>query len=590
MAGSARFLAVVLVAAILCGCAKKKQKEEAPAPPPPPPPAAPPPPPQPKVYADPIELIPPEMTMAMGLRPKGLAASKFGESLLKQFEPAVQLAAPFGWSPADLEAIVLTSNPAADECLLCLRTIEPYNVAEMKRKLGLPIDSAAADRPEAFAWRDHPLHPNAAAFVDERTVLVGRRSAVERALSRPSGGPVRIGYEALGDKESPYWVAGDHAAAVAQASQISVKDFEKNIRDLVGLTGFASAVRYDGQLKLAMTFVFQSEIEAGRLSQSMEKLSSTAGRPSASEGGGKVAGGEIPEFGGAIVVGERYRKQTAGSALHCEFECASTTLSIGADFVRATGGEMLGDGLFAGVLGTLHQAVGRWRASDAAKGAYFPEGDDAYVKENVNTAYSWMVQLLPFLGYQEVYEKFDFHKGWHNHPRNFANGYYQIGEFLNPANPNRRWKGFPYWDVALTHFVGVSGVENDPSDVAAEYDADDPNAGVFGYNRVARDEQITDGLAETIMIIGNEKLPGPWLQGGGATIRGARPNPFDEFSGFHSEGLESPGVFVLMADGSARILSKDVDPKVFRALCTIHGSEKVDLNAIPTTKATRTPP
>ena len=50
---------------------------------------------------------------------------------------------------------------------------------------------------------------------------------------------------------------------------------------------------------------------------------------------------------------------------------------------------------------------------------------------------------------------------------------------------------------------------------------------------------------------------------------------FDKISGFGSKGTS--GVTVVMADGSVRVISSNINPAVFRALCTIHGAEKIDL-------------
>jgi len=36
-----------------------------------------------------------------------------------------------------------------------------------------------------------------------------------------------------------------------------------------------------------------------------------------------------------------------------------------------------------------------------------------------------------------------------------------------------------------------------------------------------------------------------------------------------------------MADGSVRQIPGNIDPKVFRAMCTMHGAETVDLQAAP---------
>jgi hypothetical protein len=70
---------------------------------------------------------------------------------------------------------------------------------------------------------------------------------------------------------------------------------------------------------------------------------------------------------------------------------------------------------------------------------------------------------------------------------------------------------------------------------------------------------------------------GPWIAGGGATIRGTSPNG-DRDVGFPG-GFRSPnyggkeGVWVIMADGSVRFLSRNVSPSVFKALCTMNGGD-----------------
>ena len=106
-----------------------------------------------------------------------------------------------------------------------------------------------------------------------------------------------------------------------------------------------------------------------------------------------------------------------------------------------------------------------------------------------------------------------------------------------------------------------------------------PGAGVFGYDEVARPEQITDGQSQTIMVAGAGALANPWTFGGGATIRGAREPYFDKSSGLGTKGLPGGGSLVVMADGSVRHVTAKVDPKIFRAMCTIHGNDSVDLEA-----------
>jgi hypothetical protein len=229
-----------------------------------------------------------------------------------------------------------------------------------------------------------------------------------------------------------------------------------------------------------------------------------------------------------------------------------------------------------GSITALAPAVGKWHGSgsDKLRGMQrFPDKLHVY-------GYSWMVELLPHLGHQRLYDNFDFTKTWAD-GRNVRNTVETIPAFLNPADDRIRWKGYPFGNMGATHFVGMSGVEDVRNVVAAELPRTDPRAGVFGYDEIAKGDDIKDGQSQTIMIIGSGNLHAPWVQGGGATIRGARAPYFDSITGFGSKGLGAPGAQVVMADGSVRAISANIDPQVFKAMCTIRGSDTVDLQAAP---------
>lgn len=203
-------------------------------------------------------------------------------------------------------------------------------------------------------------------------------------------------------------------------------------------------------------------------------------------------------------------------------------------------------------------------------------------EKTVISGYSWLTQLLPHLGHDDVYRKFDFGKGWHTGANLQLTGNV-IPEFLDPANPQQHMKSFRFVEQrgpALTHFVGMSGVEDKRNLVAASLPRSDPRAGIFGYNEVAKPADVTDGTSQTILLIGSGRVMGPWVEGGGATIRGAREPYFDEISGFSSASMNGGGAIAAMADGSVRRISKDIDPAVFRALCTMHGAETIDLKVL----------
>jgi len=187
-----------------------------------------------------------------------------------------------------------------------------------------------------------------------------------------------------------------------------------------------------------------------------------------------------------------------------------------------------------------------------------------------------MTGLLPYLGYQDKFNELKLAESL-SHAANLEVAETVIPEFQNPLDERKTWDGYPFDGMALTHFAGMSGVEDARNISAATLPRSDPRAGVFGYDEIARPAAITDGTSQTIMIVGSGRLASPWLMGGGATIRGAREPLFDPVSGLGTQGLSGGGTLAVMADGSVRQISSSIDPAVFKAMCTIHGQDSVDL-------------
>ena len=199
----------------------------------------------------------------------------------------------------------------------------------------------------------------------------------------------------------------------------------------------------------------------------------------------------------------------------------------------------------------------------------------------VHAGYSWMVELLPYMGRDALYKKFDFTKHYADGVGNRKAASTIIPEFLNPLDKRHKVTDLSYdLGLAVTHFVGMSGVEDKRNVVAAQLPRSDPRAGIFGYEEVASMRDITDGTSNTIMMIGVD-MPRPWAQGGGSTIRGARRPLFGEVTGSMFATKGQRGTIVLMSDGSVRSVSPNVDPKIFEAACTIHGAESFDLKQFP---------
>jgi hypothetical protein len=196
-----------------------------------------------------------------------------------------------------------------------------------------------------------------------------------------------------------------------------------------------------------------------------------------------------------------------------------------------------------------------------------------------NQRVGWMVNLLPFLGQDELYQRIDKKKNWRDE-ENLKQGAVLIPQFLNPRYPRPSWRAavpsLGLRDQGATHFVGVAGVGIDAADYSANNPANAKRLGIFGYDRKTSVEDITDGLSNTMYMI---QVPPthqrPWIAGGGATITGIPDtNSVKPFVATQANGQR--GTYALMADGSVRFISESIADDVLKAMATIKGGEALD--------------
>ena len=181
------------------------------------------------------------------------------------------------------------------------------------------------------------------------------------------------------------------------------------------------------------------------------------------------------------------------------------------------------------------------------------------------TRLSWLAGILPQMGHADWRSRLEPGLAW-NSPHNKPIASRELPEVVNPLfGPAVTAAGFP-----VTHYVGLAGVGED----AALLPKDSPRAGVFGYNRSARIEEIRDGASNTIALMGVRGDLGPWAAGGRGTVRGLTQRPYVNGPDGFGSGLPN-GMSVAMADGSVRFLSADVDPGIVEHLATINGGEPV---------------
>jgi competence protein ComGC len=222
----------------------------------------------------------------------------------------------------------------------------------------------------------------------------------------------------------------------------------------------------------------------------------------------------------------------------------------------------------------MHPQVG-----PPAVDAWFPAGTIHNPDLQPERRLSWLVDLLPYIEEQRLYDFIERQAAWDA----AANAYATRRQIRLLQCPGWRQQ-YPTESENYTTYVGPAGLGED----AAALPLEDPRAGIFGYDRRIGLKGIRDGLANTLLILETARDNGPWAQGGPATVRGLDPadqpylGPGRPFGGIHfADGgyfqrARSLGCNVAMADASVRLMSDDVAPEVFRALLTANGGERID--------------
>ena len=181
-----------------------------------------------------------------------------------------------------------------------------------------------------------------------------------------------------------------------------------------------------------------------------------------------------------------------------------------------------------------------------------------------------LVTLLPYMECDTLFHGFDKNRGW-------------ADQKASPPTPRYYRCPVDSSPEAAKHanYFAVAGVDPD----AATLPLKDKRAGVFGFDRAVRLEDIKDGTSNTLFFLETHHETGPWTSAT-ATLRGIDSDdetpvgPGRAFGTDHSVGEWSwrarPGqCLALMADGSVRSLEATISPEVLSAVATIAGGETV---------------
>lgn len=215
----------------------------------------------------------------------------------------------------------------------------------------------------------------------------------------------------------------------------------------------------------------------------------------------------------------------------------------------------------------------------------FPKGTIGSDRPDMRA--SWLLDVLPYLTGTDYagLAKPLVEKGLSWRDKEFETvAALHIPAFVNTAtasnSPRVQWTSIRE-ALGATHFVGMAGLGLDSPSLAAG--TDPAKLGVFGYDRATKVADIKDGPENTIAVIQvPSNTQGPWVAGGGSTVRGV-PEGATPLDGFVSGEFENPatkkkekGTMAIMADGRIRFIPATMKPETFRALCTIAGGEKVE--------------
>ncbi len=183
---------------------------------------------------------------------------------------------------------------------------------------------------------------------------------------------------------------------------------------------------------------------------------------------------------------------------------------------------------------------------ESANGCFPP----AYIADkDGKPMHSWRVLLLPYLGRQDLFDRYRFNESWDS-PNNRAVSDLTLDLFQCPSRTATSEPTTNYMLVVGPHTV-TNGSESKKID------------------------EITDGVANTILLV----------EVADSAVRWAEPVDLDfnkmnfGINTSKRQGISSnhpSGANVAFCDGSVRLLSKSYNPQLVKAMLTVNGGEKAE--------------
>jgi hypothetical protein len=159
---------------------------------------------------------------------------------------------------------------------------------------------------------------------------------------------------------------------------------------------------------------------------------------------------------------------------------------------------------------------------------------------------SWRVEVLPYLGYQSLFDRFHRNEPW-NSGHNRALLAEMPREFACPAGPRR--------ESGRTGFQIIVGPESDETSVNTAFER------TRGYDL----RSFTDGTSNTIVALETRAMV-PWTKPDDLAWS---PSGAVPAINSHHKG----GAHALLGDGTVRFFTRKIDMRTLISLLTINGGE-----------------
>ena len=176
---------------------------------------------------------------------------------------------------------------------------------------------------------------------------------------------------------------------------------------------------------------------------------------------------------------------------------------------------------------------------------------------------SWIVDSVPYIEANNLFNKMDKEKGWDAEENRFAT--LMVLKYLQcPGHSDRR----PVSTLAPSDYVGIAGIGANAADLPLK----DDRAGFFGYERALTVADLNHRGGEILMLAETSQVSGAWTAAGPPTTRGLEPSgPAYLGSGGQFGGNHPHGANTVFADGSVRFVENSIDPALWEAMATIGG-------------------